>query len=191
MNSFLSEFINNLENLRGKKILRITAVVWDDLVEKYHTSPSDVKRELFSLNAYMYCVDFENYGTIVFESMSGGTRSIGLMRLSEFPESNGAENDLFGPTPVTFIEANDQQYSESYFADFLETTVTKIETIQAHETGREGRRRNERGIRITNDLGKQLIIGWEVQHDPWASGVVAIGPDQLSKRPGLFTFTEV
>ncbi|MDQ0395406.1 hypothetical protein [Labrys monachus] len=89
------------------------------------------------------------------------------------------------------IEASDPDYGSPYMAAFLGTHVQKIETIQAHETGRAGMRRNERGLRITNDRNMEMSIGWNIHRPNLEHGIVMAAPDQMDDKPGLFSFSSI
>ncbi|MEW9309892.1 hypothetical protein [Labrys neptuniae] len=189
--SFLSDKSINLKLIIGKRIDEILAVEHNFILERHSSENKLENHYRFSFDSSRIYIYLEDFGTLAFASQGSDHRSLVVAHLLESPSMETIAQDLRIDEPFTITRADDTIYSEAYFASFLGTNVIKIETIQAHEAGRRGARRNERGLRITNDKGHSLIIGWKVQRAPLPPGMCIIKPDQMNTTPGLFSFHEI
>lgn len=188
---FISESTTKLKRIADKKIEEILSVHRNSSQREYSTEIKSEEECQFSFCPSRIYVLFEDFGTLAFANRGRDHRSLAVAHLPEAPSVEIISRDLYTDRPFTVIKADDPVYSEAYFADFLGTHVVKLETIQAHETGRRGARRNERGLRITNEKGRSLIIGWKIQCPIFSPGMCIIKPEQLNSTPGLFTFHEI
>ena len=190
MYRFPSEMKDLLSRLRGKKILRLCNAAWDDRHNGRFYQSTERKASWFSFEAIRYYLTFGDYGTLAFRSALSGHRSIRIDYLDTFPTREAIERELLDK-PAKLVEATDVVYSTSYFADFLNTRVTKIETIHAQETGSARMQRNERGLRITNDKDRQFIIGWNLYDDHLSRSMTFISPDNLIRNPNYLEFEQL
>jgi len=99
-----------------------------------------------------------------------------------------ADIDTRGPFDVSGFEWSDDYItircddvisSEPYFASFLGTTIVEVEIIRVSETGRRGMRANERGIRFTNEGGRQFTIGYHIGTPDTRGGMDILKPDEI------------
>jgi len=148
--------------------------------------------KIFSFGALYVQISTDRDETYLFTSKSS--------QLSILFEYNIGAGKL-GPTNIlgsawenryAATTCDDPIASEPYFASFLGTKITAVEIIHVREIGRRGMRANERGIRFTNDAGRQFTIGYDIGTPDTRGGMNILKPDEIN--PALvprMTFTKL
>ncbi|MFC2251948.1 hypothetical protein ACETRX_20100 [Labrys portucalensis] len=189
MFKFPSESNTILTQLKSKIITKFSSIYSKHRFKEYVNSEGYLN--LFSKNPNIYIIYAENFGTITFKSVLNGNFSLGISYNRELPSHEKIVESVGHTDEIVIIKASDTTYSTPYMASFVGSRIDKIEIAKAHPTGRMRPRLNERGIRITNDKGMQLIVGRGLVDGQSSSGLLALPPDRLDQTPGMFTFQEV
>ena len=183
-----SKSVDILRRMINRKIIRMVSATPQEL-EMY---TKDAKpNEMFSHNALQFYVELEDNSTISFVYLGHQHRSIGICLTSHFPTPAEMAEDMHASSPISLYEASDLRYSNSFFKNFINTTITKIEIMDAHDIGLYHKDHNERGIRITNNNKYSFIIGYNLKLKDKPSGLAIIEISNFTDYKKIFTFRDI
>lgn len=194
---FLSDIYSKIYQMRGKTITRMMALAENpssaESPDRYafHIGPSTDRDMWFSYIPFLFYIEIADFGVLSLRRRGRQHQSIGAAYLPNFPSSVEMRDEISTDRPLLPIEADDPVYSRPYFAGFLGRRIAKIEAILGLRDGRPTARRNERGLRITDDRGSQFLVGWGILHAEPDRGMRVIKPEEANTDPSTLTYKEI
>lgn len=193
MKRYLTEAVNLLRQIKGRKILRMARLFSGDVNRFLTDFPSVSEKELFASSGYALFIFLEDLGWIAF-SESVKDKSVVVWHLEDLPPLKiYSDTELKFINEQKYIECSDEIYSEPYWNNFLGKEISAIKIISL-PIDRENIRpfRNERGLWIANERGDDLIVQTSLAVKGVPGGINVIKENQIN--PDLYddlVFTDI